>query len=40
MMKKVLLVIITIVALLFAFFSCERMFDNPYDANSNKDACT
>ena len=37
MMKKVLLVIITIVALLFAFFSCERMFDNPYDANSNKD---
>ncbi len=38
MMKKVLLVIITIVALLFAFFSCERMFDNPYDANSNKDA--
>ena len=38
MMKKVLLVIITIVALLFALFSCERMFDNPYDANSNKDA--
>ncbi len=37
MMKKVLFVIITIVALLFAFFSCERMFDNPYDANSNKD---
>lgn len=37
MMKKVLLVIITIFALLFAFFSCERMFDNPYDANSNKE---
>ena len=37
MMKKVLFVIITIVALLFTFFSCERMFDNPYDANSNKD---
>ena len=37
-MKKVLFIIISILAIWFAFFSCQKMFDNPYDANSNKDA--
>lgn len=32
-MKKVLFIIITILAIWLAFFSCQKIFDNPYDAN-------
>ena len=38
-MKKALFIIISILAIWFAFFSCQKMFDNPYDAIFlNKDA--